>query len=77
MLDKRLKEILDQERGSKKDPERLVSALNNIVKTALPTKRGFGYGEPKADGQTRTLSARYHKDGAEILYRGVGNGRGA
>jgi DNA-cytosine methyltransferase len=68
-LDGRVKEILDQERGSKKDPERLVSALNDIVKTALPEKRGFGYGEAKADGQTRTLSARYHKDGAEILYK--------
>lgn len=28
---------------------------------------GFGYGLAKRDGVTRTLSARYHKDGAEIL----------
>jgi DNA (cytosine-5)-methyltransferase 1 len=28
---------------------------------------GFGYGMADLDGATRTLSARYHKDGAEIL----------
>lgn len=28
---------------------------------------GFGYGMAKMDGITRTISARYHKDGAEIL----------
>ena len=28
---------------------------------------GFGYGIAKKDGVTRTLSARYYKDGSEIL----------
>jgi DNA (cytosine-5)-methyltransferase 1 len=28
---------------------------------------GFGYGLARLDGVTRTLSARYHKDGSEIL----------
>ena len=28
---------------------------------------GFGYGIAKPDGVSRTLSARYHKDGSEIL----------
>ena len=28
---------------------------------------GFGYGLVERDGHTRTLSARYHKDGSEIL----------
>lgn len=28
---------------------------------------GFGFGLAKLDGTTRTLSARYHKDGSEIL----------
>jgi DNA (cytosine-5)-methyltransferase 1 len=28
---------------------------------------GFGYGIAKPDGITRTLSARYYKDGSEIL----------
>lgn len=30
---------------------------------------GFGYGIAKRDGISRTLSARYYKDGAEILIR--------
>lgn len=49
-----------------------ISTLEKAVKSALPTKRGFGYGLAKADGQTRTLSARYYKDGAEILYKQPG-----
>jgi len=28
---------------------------------------GFGYGIAPLDGVTRTISARYHKDGSEIL----------
>lgn len=28
---------------------------------------GFGYGIAKLDGGARTLSARYYKDGSEIL----------
>jgi DNA (cytosine-5)-methyltransferase 1 len=28
---------------------------------------GFGYGIAKPDGQSRTMSARYYKDGSEIL----------
>lgn len=28
---------------------------------------GFGYGIAKLDGVARTLSARYYKDGSEIL----------
>lgn len=30
---------------------------------------GFGYGLPELDGVARTLSARYYKDGSEILIR--------
>lgn len=30
---------------------------------------GFGFGMPSFDGVTRTLSARYYKDGSEILIR--------
>ena len=34
---------------------------------------GFGYGMPELDGVSRTLSARYYKDGSEILInQGVG-----
>lgn len=33
---------------------------------------GFGYGLASRDGVTRTLSARYYKDGSEILVRETG-----
>lgn len=35
---------------------------------------GFGFGliDPRKDGVTRTMSARYHKDGSEILIRQEG-----
>lgn len=33
---------------------------------------GFGYGMPDLDGVSRTLSARYYKDGAEILIAQLG-----
>lgn len=33
---------------------------------------GFGYGLPDLDGVARTLSARYYKDGSEILIRQEG-----
>jgi DNA (cytosine-5)-methyltransferase 1 len=45
--------------------------LNRAVRKAVAAhakKRGFGYGIVKDGGQTRTLSARYYKDGSEILY---------
>ena len=34
---------------------------------------GFGYGMPDLDGVSRTLSARYYKDGSEIL---ISRGKG-
>ncbi len=68
-LDVEVKEALEMARGSKGTPNRVAAVLDYAVKTALPKKRGFGYSLAKADGQTRTLSARYHKDGAEILYK--------
>ena len=33
----------------------------------MPKGNGFGFGLVDLDGISRTLSARYHKDGAEIL----------
>jgi DNA (cytosine-5)-methyltransferase 1 len=36
---------------------------------------GFGYGIAKRDGISRTLTARYYKDGAEILIQRPGPGR--
>lgn len=36
---------------------------------------GFGYGlfDPKIDAYTRTISARYYKDGSEVLIKQTGN----
>lgn len=43
--------------------------LQNYAKKHKKKGNGFGYGliEPRKDRVTRTLSARYHKDGSEIL----------
>jgi|APSaa5957512535_1039671.scaffolds.fasta_scaffold28882_1 DNA-cytosine methyltransferase len=68
-LDIAVKEALDSARSANSTPYRVAVDLNSAVDTKLPKKRGFGYSLAKADGQTRTLSARYHKDGAEILYK--------
>ena len=45
---------------------------NYLQEYALKHKakgNGFGFGLPELDGITRTLSARYYKDGSEILIR--------
>jgi DNA-cytosine methyltransferase len=68
-LDIAVDEALQRARGTNGTPNQVAVDLNNAVDTKLPKKRGFGYSLAKADGQTRTLSARYHKDGAEILYK--------
>ena len=57
-----------------KDPEKkytLTPGVWNALKRHAEHHRkkgnGFGYGIAKRDGISRTLSARYYKDGAEIL----------
>ena len=64
----RLKEILE------KDVEKKYTLTNHLWdylrKYAAKHKEkgnGFGYGLADLDGITRTLSARYYKDGSEIL----------
>jgi DNA (cytosine-5)-methyltransferase 1 len=61
-----------------KDPNRIEAyRLTEGVWRALQRHRerhisrgnGFGYGIAELEGVTRTLSARYYKDGAEILLR--------
>lgn len=47
--------------------DKLWNYLQNYAAKHQAAGNGFGYGIPKLDGVTRTLSARYHKDGSEIL----------
>lgn len=55
--------------------ENLWTYLQNYAAKHAAAGNGFGYGlvRPGVDHHTRTLSARYHKDGSEILiYQGKG-----
>jgi len=45
----------------------LWSYLQNYAKAHKAKGNGFGFGLASLDGITRTLSARYYKDGSEIL----------
>lgn len=47
--------------------DKLWSYLKNYAAKHKAKGNGFGYGLPNLDGVTRTLSARYYKDGSEIL----------
>lgn len=47
--------------------DKLWSYLQAYAEKHRLKGNGFGFGMVKMDGITRTISARYHKDGAEIL----------
>ena len=47
--------------------DKLWTYLQNYAEKHKKAGNGFGYGIAPLDGQTRTLSARYYKDGSEIL----------
>jgi len=47
--------------------DHLWKYLNEYAKKHKEKGNGFGYGLVDPEGITRTMSARYHKDGAEIL----------
>lgn len=49
--------------------------LQNYAAKHKAKGNGFGYGIADLDGVTRTLSARYYKDGSEILIRNGKNPR--
>lgn len=51
--------------------DHLWAYLKNYAERHRKKGNGFGYGliDPAKDKQTRTLSARYYKDGSEILIR--------
>ena len=52
--------------------DNLWSYLQNYAAKHKAAGNGFGYGIAPLDGVSRTLSARYHKDGSEILIAQVG-----
>jgi DNA (cytosine-5)-methyltransferase 1 len=63
-----VRDILDK----KVDPkytlsDKLWGYLQNYKVKHQLAGNGFGFGEAQLDGITRTLSARYYKDGSEIL----------
>lgn len=63
-----LKDILEQSVDEKYTlSNRLWQYLQNYAEKHRAKGNGFGYGLADFNGVTRTLSARYYKDGSEIL----------
>lgn len=52
--------------------DNLWSYLQRYAEKHRARGNGFGFGMPDLDGTTRTLSARYYKDGSEILIKQEG-----
>jgi DNA (cytosine-5)-methyltransferase 1 len=64
----RIKNILDKKVDAKYTlTDHLWTYLQNYAKKHKAKGNGFGFGLINPDGVTRTLSARYYKDGSEIL----------
>lgn len=68
----KLKSILDPKISEKYTlTDHLWNYLQNYAKKHAAAGNGFGFGMTRPDQIARTLSARYHKDGSEILvYQG-------
>jgi len=67
---KAVREILDPTIGVESKytlSDKLWSYLQNYAKKHKANGNGFGFGLANLNGITRTLSARYYKDGSEIL----------
>lgn len=63
-----LRDILEENPDEKYTlSDKLWTYLQNYAAKHKAKGNGFGYGMPDLDGVTRTLSARYYKDGSEIL----------
>lgn len=68
-----LGEILESEVDSKYTlSDKLWTYLQNYAAKHREAGNGFGYGIASPDGITRTMSARYYKDGSEILIEQAG-----
>lgn len=63
-----MRDILDKEVDEKYTlSDNLWTYLQNYAAKHKAAGNGFGYGIAPLDGVSRTISARYHKDGSEIL----------
>lgn len=63
-----MKDILDKEVADKYTlSDKLWIYLQNYAAKHRAAGNGFGYGIAPLDGVSRTLSARYYKDGSEVL----------
>ncbi len=64
----RIRDILDSKVADKYTlTDHLWEYLQNYAKKHKAKGNGFGFGLADLEGVSRTLSARYHKDGSEIL----------
>lgn len=64
----RMRDILETEVDSKYTlSDKLWTYLQNYAAKHKAAGNGFGYGIAPLDGISRTISARYYKDGSEIL----------
>ena len=69
-----LKDILEKKVDKKYTlTPHLWEYLQNYAEKQKNKGNGFGYGLPELNGIARTLSARYYKDGAEILIKQRGS----
>ncbi len=69
-----MKDILDKKVDDKYTlSDKLWIYLQNYAAKHKAAGNGFGYGIAPLDGVSRTISARYHKDGSEILIAQRGN----
>ena len=63
-----MRDILEKEVSEKYTlSDKLWFYLQNYAAKHREAGNGFGYGIAPLDGVTRTISARYYKDGSEIL----------
>lgn len=66
--DKKIRDILDEEPEPKYTlSDKLWEYLQGYAAKHKAKGNGFGFGLTNLDGISRTMSARYYKDGAEIL----------
>lgn len=69
----RVRDILEKKVDEKYTlSDKLWDYLQNYAAKHREAGNGFGYGIAPLDGITRTLSARYYKDGSEILIKQKG-----